>query len=177
MFKLLNKSQIWYFDFILALSIFVMILVLGFRYVINSNYYEGKEVNNIIFETSILSDTLMGPGLPINWTAQDVISIGIVDENTLNLVKLERLNNFSIDDYTGIKHVLGINSDFLVYFTDKNDIILNLTIPNYIGKSGYTIESVTNLDVSELISVQRYVTYKSNNISNIISMRVVLWQE
>jgi len=174
MSKLL-KSQLWYFDFILGLTIFTLILLVSYRYIGNSYVISGKDVNSVMSESNKLSETLMTSGLPTNWTQDNVVSIGIVTDNVLNITKLDQFKNMTNSDYTNVKNMFGLRSEFIVFFHDKDGNLLNVTDQEYIG-SGYTLEDVEDFFKEEMVYVTRYTTYKHDDIAQIISLKVVMWQ-
>ena len=114
-----KKTQIWYFDFIMGVTIFTLILIVAFRFVTSNLYIPGKETNTILSEANVLSDSLLTPGVPANWT-QDLVEIpGIVDENNaLNITKLGYLVNLTNNNSNHVKNLFDITSDFLIYFED-----------------------------------------------------------
>ena len=170
MSKLLKKSQIWYIDLILAITIFTIMLIFSFKYLAETYIFE--ENQNILSEGDKLSEKLMTPGIPENWTNNYVISVGITTKNKLNLSKLYYFDNITIDDYPSVKALFGLRSDFIVFFENRTGQVLNFTNTKYIGMPE---KNQTNIEAEERIDVERYLTYNHNNISEIVLMKVVLW--
>jgi len=135
-----KKSQIWYFDFIMGVTMFTLILIVAFRFVTTDLYIPGKETSVILTEARRVSETLLTPGIPGNWSEDTVFIPGIIDEgNVLNLTKLEKLINMTNKSSNKVKQLFGIKSDFLVYFEDKEGNILG-GFDNF----GVTEESLTD---------------------------------
>jgi hypothetical protein len=173
----MKKTQLWYLDFIFAVTMFTLILIMGFRYIANSHLIPGKETDSVLLEADIISQSLMTSGIPVNWTVDYVIVPGITTHNILNLTKIESLKNLTCSNYTHLKYMMGIKSDFIIYFEDQNRTILNLTNQSFIGRPGYTPESINNSLPEGLVTIVRYIGYKHDDIADIISMKVMVWQE
>ncbi len=170
MFKLLKKSQIWYIDLSVALSIFLIMLVFSFKFL--SETYIFEKDNNMISEADRLSAKLMTPGIPENWTNEDVISIGLTRENKLDTSKINYLINLSKESYPNVKAILSIKSDFIIFFENRTGDMINFSDSGYIGMPGKT---QYNIEAEEKVFIERYLAYTYNNISEILSMKVVLW--
>ncbi len=120
-----KKNQIWYFDFIMGVTIFTLILIIAFKFVTSNFYIPGKETNNVLSEAEKLSETLLTMGIPTNWTEDTVLIPGVVDKgNILNTTKLQYLINLTNKNSNKVKNLFGIKSDFLVYFEDKEGNVL-----------------------------------------------------
>lgn len=171
-----KNSQIWYIDFVLALTLFIITLLISLRYITNNYMISVKDTSPLLVEADKVSQSLLTAGIPDNWTAEYVTSIGIAPENILNLSKAEAFYNLSINDYEHTKFLLGIKSDFMVYFVDKNETIINLTNSSFITKANYSIQNITGLDPGELVTLNRYIVYRHDDISEIANMRIILWQ-
>ncbi len=178
MSKLKKKSQIWYIDFIIGVTIFIVILIVAFKFLSLKYLEPEKEMSQIIREGEKISNYLMTPGIPFNWSQEQVVVIGIVSENNeINLTKLDQLKNMSKDDYTKVRFLFGIKSDFLLFFEDKDENIINLTDQEYIGKPGLTLQDVLDTKPEDMFTIIRYVIYRHDDIAEIVGMKVVIWKE
>lgn len=167
----LLKGQIWYMDFILGLTLFIIILIVSFKYMSSSVVLQNEE--DLTYEADRLSGALMRPGIPINWTPSTVLSIGLVDEQVLDPAKVAYFANLSNEDYGNTKVLLGVQPDYLVYFM-KGSTYINVTNQTFIGMGNI---SYINETASEIITLTRYVVYSHDNISEIIGMKVMVWDE
>ena len=175
MSKLLKKkSQIWYLDFVIALSLFTLFMIFSFKYITDTTIIQEKETHVMLDEADTLSEALMSEGVPINWTVDYVNIPGIITSNQLNLTKLDNLGNLTIDDYDNVRNILSIESEFIVYFQNKTDVV-SLS-PFDVGKPGFDLAAVQAANPEEIVHITRYVTYKHDNIAEIIAMEVVLWR-
>jgi len=97
-------------------------------------------------------------------------------------------NDINSDFYIGDR---GINSFFTgqiddlsiwnrALSTEEMDRLYNggngLQYP-FSSSIGATVNDIKALDPEKIITITRYLTYKHDDISEIISMKVVLWQE
>jgi len=175
MSKLLKtKSQIWYMDFIIALSMFTLFMIFSFKYITDTTIIQGKETHFMLDEADSLSEALMTEGIPSNWTVDYVITPGIISNNQLNLTKLENLANLTNEDYDNVRNIFSMTSDFIIYFQNKTDIV-SLSSSD-VGNPGFDITAVEAADPEEIVHITRYVTYKHDDIAEILAMEVVLWR-
>ena len=171
-----KNSQLWYTDFIIALSIFLLVMVLAFKYIANNSLFMGE--SPIASEAARFSDSLMTEGIPANWTIEQVTNIGILDsESSINLTKLEQVNNMSKGNYSTIKSKFAMSSDFVIYFENRDGLIINLTDQKFIGMPGMNTTNVDSLEPDELTTVVRYVVYRHDNIAEIVALKILLWDE
>lgn len=115
-----NKSQSFTIEFILAFLLFCSAVILSIKMV--SNIYYSPDFDDLMKESELLSDNLMSEGYPENWTASDVIKIGLLDEDRLSSEKLALLYD---SGYYSAKNALDIKKDFFIYFK-KNTTALNM---------------------------------------------------
>jgi hypothetical protein len=173
-----RKAQIWYMDLIIAIGIFLIILIIAFRFLTSDYVTEEKRGSETFFEAEKLSEYLLSPGIPEDWNETNAVIYGITSGgNILNLSKLEMLKNISGNDYENAKFRFGINSDFLIYFVDKEGNFINLTNQTFIGKNGFTNDSFVAYTPSHIATIERFLAYRHDGIAEIIGMRVIGWQE
>jgi hypothetical protein len=146
----LLKGQLWYFDLIIALTIFILVIILSFKYL--ADYSRDVSITS---EAETLSESLLSEGLPKEWDEDNVSIIGIMDDNELDLAKLSSLQNMS---YERAKTILSIRSDFSI-------LILNRTIG-----MNYT-------DPENLVEFNRYVVYRHDDIAEIIPVTIVVFDD
>lgn len=175
MFK--NKSQIWYMDFVMGVTIFTLIVILAFKFLSDTTYIPGKETNYVLIDSDKISNSLLTPGVPPNWTQEYVVAIGIMSKsNVLNTTKLDFFKNMTIKDYENVKYLFGVESDFIIFF-ENNNTLINITNQTFIGKPGITLSSLYATNPENRLTISRYVVYRHDNIADIISLKVLTWQE
>lgn len=175
--KLLRRnSQSFYWDFIIGVLIFTMVIVLFLKY---NTIFESKEdsITNLINEAKIVSEILMTQGYPYNWEAGNVEKVGIINsEARIDNNKLEAFANLSHENYDNSRFLFGINYDFIVFFEDKNNNIIPITTHNStvaaIGKSGVDSANIGAVeDIKNLVKIERHIIYDSK----IARMTVYVW--
>jgi hypothetical protein len=158
-------------DFILGATVFILILVLAFKYV---NTERISPYSDLIYDSDRISSNLMSAGIPHDWTEDNVVIVGLVSSgNILNITKLEQLDAMAEDDYNKLKNLFGIGNDFLISFYDVDSHLLSLSDTDYIGKPETTPDMIAG---SEISTVKRYLVHKESNYSRIIRMDVVVWK-
>jgi len=172
-----RKSQLWYLDYITAITMFTVILIIAFRYITNDYLMEGKNTDQIFSEAGKFSESLLTPGIPLNWSPENVVYVGICNDNVINSTKLDMLKNMTRDNYQHTRYILGQTSDFLIYFENQTGDIINLTNQAYIGKPGVTLSDVVASNPKNLITVTRYLVYKYNTTAQIVAMKLIAWKD
>ncbi len=156
-------GQAWYMDFVVAVIVFSIMIVIYFIYLPNVNNQELNAMDDIYLDSQFIVESLMTPGLPYNWTAVDVIKIGVVSNGSyLNETLVGRFKNFANADYDSAKNLLGIRSEFVVFFVDTNGNLRNINGTYYIGESDVNYES----NASDLNLAYYYRDTKQNYLFN-----------
>jgi hypothetical protein len=113
------KAQAWYPDFIIAIVAFSLALVFFFSLLPNLKAQMTDTLEDVYVDSVRIAGNLMAEGYPPEWTAADVVSIGIASGGRLDKRKVNELGLLSLTDYYRAKRSLGTRSDFLVYFHDQ----------------------------------------------------------
>jgi len=156
------KGQIWSFDFMLGIFIFVGVLIVFSNSVSN---IKPDITENLAMQGQYISDHLVNSGIPNNWTIDDVDFIGLTTEKRLDSNKVTNFNNIVTTNYFNVKKILGVRSDFYVYFSDANHTVIDINGISSIGKD-YTIENIDNL-----VKIERFLIYQGSPIR----MVVLVW--
>ena len=138
----------------------------------------GKQLLNILpsdsyaelyGENTYLSNKLLQPGYPLDWTPGNVLIPGFASSNRLDKTKLDNLNTFSYDE---IKSFYHISSEFIFYFREDAGII------NISNKCNYGFAISTNLSTcepnfqslgySDLVKSSRLIIYNSSIIEMVL---------
>jgi hypothetical protein len=180
-----KKSQSFSIEFILAFLLFSSAIVVSIKMI--SNIYKPTDFNDLVKESELLSDNLLSEGYPINWTTDDVIKIGLLDNNRLSVNKLLSLYNMT---YYEAKTASGVRKDFFIYFT-RNKSVLNMfyTIDAYnstIDSCGYgspqviqqydgskCIISFENATHNNFVKISRLAVYNGT----ILTMNINMWDK
>ena len=164
-----RKAQVFTGDFILGFLIFIGMLLIGIKLVIG--IIPSTQYDILYADNTFLSEQLLQPGYPANWTTSDVIIPGLTTNNRLNLTKLQNFSALTYDQTRSLYHLTG---DYIFYFKNTTDII-NMTSCIY----GYNIPTDGNCtpDLSaalydDLVKTERLIVYNSS----ILTMVVLSWQ-
>lgn len=116
-----KKGQIFTIDYIIGLAIFLFLLIISVNILITFKPY--NEFDSIYRDNTYLSETLMTAGAPEDWNVTSVILPGLMNNNRLNLTKL---NLFDSIDYETQKELMHQSTEFIFFF-EYNNTILNIT--------------------------------------------------
>jgi len=163
-------------DFIIALTLFLLIVFLSFKYMMQDYAFSARNKNEVLLEADRISNSLITEGMPVNWTEEKVYRLGLTTNGAINQSKVEMFRNLTFDDYANVKTLLNVKSDFLIYFENKNGNMINFTEEGYIGKSGHNTISA-ELISEEVVKLSRFITYRHDNIAEIIMMNIFVWEE
>jgi hypothetical protein len=144
---------VWGFDLVMALTIFLVGIIVIYIYAINF-LNEGEEnLNQLLNDGNLASFLILSEGTPKNWTLTDVEIPGILSEEKINQTKLENLYSLSLNNYTQIKRMLGTNHELYFNFT-------NIEI------SGNPVDGIGNSPTSEknLIKIERFTIYNNKPV-------------
>ena len=177
--KFSRKAQAFVHDLIIALFIISIFFVIFLNYDRNESFSDSN--SDIIMETKVLSDYLVSSGYPTDWNSSNVIKIGVTNgNNVLNSTKLDMFYNMTNEDYDKTKYTLGVNDDFLVFFSDHNGNIMRVGESDFIGKPSYNISTIESTNPNQLFKVSRFVVLKKgteNITSEIIEMKIYVWKK
>jgi hypothetical protein len=164
-----KKAQVWTIDFIIALIIFIMLVLVAFRLLASADFYDTFEP--FYRESISLSESLISSGKPSSWNSTNVIIPGIANNNRINESKLLEFDKIS---YSNTKSLFHISADYLFYFRNATNIL------NISGRCsrGYNVTTtascepnILNLTYSNFLRMDRIVIINSS----IIRMVIYTW--
>jgi hypothetical protein len=165
-------------DYIFGILIFSICLILYYKFIPNLEAEELNNLEEIYLDAKTISESLISPGYPSDWTNETVQRIGILSHGkTINHSKFIEFNNMVIDDYNKTITKFNIHSDYIIYFTDVNDIPINITDIYKIGNPKVILTGSNNLDLTSieqnnLVSITRILIHNSTTIK----MVTYTWQ-
>lgn len=168
MIKKRKKGQMLFPDFLLGLTIFLIVMAISGKLIVDmtaDNKFEQAYKENLQ-----VSESLLTTGMPTNWTKDNIIIPGIVNDQRLNITKLEEFEKL---DYELSKTLLNTKSEFLFYFKNATEII-NISNCSYGYNINYTAgcqPNIQNIDMENLVHTDRYIIHNGE----IISMRILTW--
>ena len=169
--KISTKAQVWYADFVFAVSIFIVSVI--FYFIVTSNLSNsGSDIQaNLLKEAEIASNALKSPGFPLNWDNETVVRPGLSnDQVEISSSKVIAAANIS---YSAMKTLLGISYDFHLFFTDTkgNPVYINGTCG--LGYPGIAqCGNLSQVKYSNLVKLERLMIYQTNPVK----MVVYTWQ-
>ncbi len=177
----MKKAQAFTQDLIIAVVIITMMILIFFSFYTNQNIGTENIENNVMSETKTITDYLTTKGYPDDWNSTNVVRIGFTDNDyTLMLGKLELFSNMTRDDYDKARTLLKTKYDYIIFFTDYNGNVLNITNQKFIGKQGINNTNIESLESpTHISSITRFVVLRDNNNSSvrIIEMVTYVWSK
>jgi hypothetical protein len=112
----------------------------------------------------------MSQGYPSDWDSNNVITIGITDNNKINETKLQKLYNmiYAQNNYTLTKNLLNTQHDY--YFFLNQNMTINSTSIQGIGKPGM---DPGNIVAKNLVKTTRFTVYQNKTTP----LYIYTWQE
>ena len=168
-----KKGQIWSIDYIIGLMLFIIMLFIAIKILVS--IYPSEDYSLAYRDAVYISDNLMKEGYPINWTAADVIILGVAKNNRIDIDKLSR---FSDIDYYRTKTLFHMTSDY-VFFIHNSTAIINNTQTNTtqciygfnISVNADCTPKLETLQYSNLVKIDRVVIYDSA----VVQLTVYTW--
>lgn len=156
-----RKGQIWYGDFIVAVLIFSVALMLYYTHISNVSAEEETIIDEMLADGKSISTALISGGSPINWTNATVTRIGITDDDYR--INQSKLDEFYAIDFLTAHRLFGTRFNHYIFFENSAGERLNITSGDAIG--------IAPSDYDRLIQITRLLTYQSE----IIKMKVQIW--
>lgn len=174
-----KKAQAFVQDIVISIMIIIMLIMIYFTLYSNQDYESDLSYQNLLIETKIISDYLMSQGYPADWNTSNAARIGITNgDNVLNMTKLDNFYNLSNSSYDKTKDLLRTRYDYIVFFKDYDNNIINMSGHTYFGKPGENETTVEDGDATHLSKISRYVIEKQGTVNisaRIIEMKIYVW--
>jgi len=155
---------------IIAVLIFSAAILIYYKTTTNLSDQDEELLDDLLIDAKSISNSLMSQGYPYNWIEDNVVRIGITNDNRINETKLEQ---FSRIPYNDSRKLFGTAYNYYVYFRDRNNDIIpfNETLEG-IGKPGVDSTNIQTVEKpKKLVKVTRFVIKKSD----IVKMVIYLW--
>jgi hypothetical protein len=155
-----KRAQAWGIDLIAATAIFLTSIIFFYLYAMNYPTETENELQSLTYEAELVADSLLSEGLPIDWTPNNVIKIGLLSDNKINQTKLEYFYSLSAN-YQKTKSLFRVKNDYFVYFQEPMTI------------NGSPVTGIGNPAAANqnLIKISRIVVYNDN----IATLNIYVW--
>ena len=162
--KKLNKAQAWGIDLVIATAIFTIGFTLFYFFSINQTTEGQETIEKLFYDGELMTKVILSEGYPQNWKAENVISLGVTNNNKLNKTKLEKWYNMTknMTNYTTTKAIFNTKYDYYMFLDE--DISVSGTTIDGIGKPNVNRTNAT-LDAVNLIKVSRLTIYENKPIT------------
>ena len=155
-----KKSQVWGLDLVIALTIFLVGIVIFFIYALNFTNEAEENLDALFNDGNIIANILLSEGVPADWNSGNVVAPGLLYNNQVNETKLERFYNLVNSDYAETRKILNTKFDFYFYFTEKIDI--NGNEVDGIGKLGVNRDNLIEIEQpNNIVKITRITLYKN----------------
>ncbi|NYZ79119.1 hypothetical protein H0N99_03135 [Candidatus Micrarchaeota archaeon] len=181
----MRKGQVWSYDLVIASIIFVlaMAVLAFFWWSVRTNMSEDKEA--IIRESFKVSDMLMSPGIPQNWsmlvnlsnqsTWSNVQGIGLAESwtnSSLSVDKVYKLINMSSVNSSLVQNKLRSRYNFYLQFVFLNTSNNSVEQPVLMNQTAIVAGNLYNLTTVQAIARDDRIAVYNNSI---VIMRLYLW--
>jgi hypothetical protein len=154
-----KRGQAWSIDLVVGVIIFSVGVLIFFIYSVNQAGEAKESLEGLSYDGDILFSNILSEGYPQDWNENNVVKIGILDEDRINETKLERFYNFANNDYARTKSIFNTRYDY--YFSFSNMTINSAAIEG-IGKPG---TDLNNINAINLLKITRFSIYKNKPIT------------
>lgn len=170
MLFILNKAQVFSIDLIIGIIIFGSAILIYYKSTTNISDQDEALLDDLLIDAKTISSSLMSQGYPYNWSKDDVVRIGISNDNRINETKLEE---FSMISYKESRKLFGTIYDYYVFFRGRNNNIIRFNESlEGIGKPDVNSTNIQNVEnPKKLVKVTRLVIKDSD----IAKMVIYLW--
>lgn len=145
-----KKAQVWGFDLIVAMIIFIIGMASFFLFYQNYSNDFGNSYESLVFDGNSMMDLILSEGMPFAWNSTNVEVIGILSENKINKTKLELFYEITKSNYASTKAIFNTRYDYL-FFMESNFTIANSSVRS-LGKPNTNPEEI---NAENLIKINR----------------------
>jgi len=158
-----KKSQAWGIDLIIAFTIFSIGIVFFYFYALNNPNEAKENIETLSYEGKVVAASILSEGHPTDWNSDNVIKIGILNNNKINEAKLEMFYNLAETDYAGTKIIFNTRYDY--YFFLDEPMIINAQQVEGIG--------LPPSEPKNLIKITRFTIYQNKSVT----VYLYIWEQ
>lgn len=164
-YLLTKKGQVYTLDFMIALLLFVLTILVSSKMIFNTTSSNGYQILQL--EAKAISESLLSEGLPSDWDSTDVILPGIIDNGKLSDYKFKELIKLG---YANVSSLINSRRPFYFYFANSSSMI-NVSITCGFGAINSTCQP-PSINSNNLVRLDRLVAYNEKAIR----MVVLVWE-
>jgi len=147
---MLNKGQTFSFDFLIALTIFLIsfsLLMLFWNFT-NLQISEKRRLEDLTDSALSLSEIFFIEGVPEYWSRENVRVIGLSNKNRINYTKLSFLSKMGYED---VKKKLNFNFNFAFVLRNESSMIYFFGLNPNEASNAVKVERIGILNSSPII--------------------------
>ena len=151
--KKIKKAQIWGFDLVIAVTIFLIGVVAAYIYAINFVSESQETLDALFYDGNLISSLILSYGTPENWNLNNVEIPGILTNKKINQTKLENFYELDKTNYQNLKKLLGTKNEFYFNFTGMEIL-------------GQQIEGIGKFPTEQknLVKIERFTIYNEKPV-------------
>lgn len=176
--KLSSKAQVWIWEFIFALFLFMVCFAIFYAVFPNLRLDARDNFEEVALDAKSIANKAFLQGSPIGWDADNVSLPGLIDgAQNFSDKKIMSFYNLSKDNYTHLRIMFGVSSDFMIYFADihgKSVAVGNITSLGNLDAGvelGTSRNNISIQDPNNLVAYERIGLYKKEPLK----MVVIAW--
>jgi hypothetical protein len=162
MLKKGKKAQAWGLDLMIAVTIFIIGVVLFYFYALNYSSESKTIIDSLQYEGESISSSLLSDGYPEDWNSTNVVVIGLTTNDKINNTKLDRFYSLVQEDYNKTRTLFSTKYNYYINFSEP--IIISGQQKSYIGLLPENEKNV--------IKVSRITIFKDKPAT----LDVVIWE-
>lgn len=152
-------------DMMVAVAIFVGAALIFYTYIVSITQIRDDRLGMLISNAEIISENLVGEGVPANWTDQEASIAGLLDSRgRLSELKLSMFLTVANNNYRTAKRIVGTDRDFRVSFVDRHGMAYE---PGGVGAVG---GNFTLADPDSIVTVNRFVAHNASLIRMVVNV-------
>ena len=153
------KAQSWGIDLSIAIIIFTAGIIAFFLYVLNNPNQDIEILEELSNDGNIIMESLLSEGYPLEWNSENVIKIGLFQDNKIQDSKVQEFYDLCNLDYQKTKEILNTRFDY--YFFLNTPLTIDAGNIEGIGKPGITSTTITS---ENLIKITRITNYQNKPV-------------
>jgi hypothetical protein len=150
-----RRAQAWGIDLIVGVIIFSVGILIFFIYSVNQTSEVKENLEALSYQGDVIFNEILSEGYPEDWNYQNVVKIGILDNEKINETKLERFFNLTQTDYAKTRTLFYTKYHYYFLF---DNITINSEQIKGMGKPGIDPENISS---TNLIKITRFTIYKN----------------